>query len=265
MKARFPTLIGLAVLVLVGVRPAYRPAAMQQTPAATTAATVVATPLATGAPTSPAPTGPTSYLRAVHAASDAGTVDVYLNGQITLHTFKFGDSTPFLPVAPGSYTIDIRAAGSAVTDIPLYTGTIYLATGVSADLVALGLKAAPVTDKQAFQIGVFVTDRSPTKGRSRIEVINAAPNIGAIDVLQDNKPVLTQIAFNKAGNAPLNIDPGTVHFALTATGKPASVLVDLLNTTLAPDTITTFILTPPTTTGQAQTASTLNLTTTPLP
>jgi len=159
----------------------------------------------------------------------------------------------------------VRPSGSAVTTQPVFTANVVLPVGVSTDLVALGTgsgfkgptatpspepplatqQPTPATTppaKQAFQLAVFTTERAPTRGRSRIEVINAAVGVGTVDVLQDNKPVLSEIKFGKMGNAPINLDPGTYHFAIAPTGKTTPVVADMASVQLKADTIYTYIV-----------------------
>lgn len=71
-------------------------------------------------------------LRVVHASPDAGPVDVSVDGLGTVLTnFDFKDTSPYLSVPGGDYTVRISPVGSdaeiVVPDVSLETGTVYSA------------------------------------------------------------------------------------------------------------------------------------------
>lgn len=62
---------------------------------------------------------PTAQLQVAHLAPFADTpgsaVDIALNGDIALSGVEYGASTGYIPLAPGSYTVEVFAAGTAPT------------------------------------------------------------------------------------------------------------------------------------------------------
>lgn len=62
-------------------------------------------------------------------------VDVYANGDDVLPDFTF-KSIKTLEIPAGTYTIDIRKAGSSPTSTPILSGTVMLTAGESASVVA---------------------------------------------------------------------------------------------------------------------------------
>lgn len=76
--------------------------------------------------------GDQSYLRLVHGSPDAPPVaDVaVVGGPVALRNLAFKASSPYLPLAPGTYAFEIRPAGSTqalatTSPITLETGRIY--------------------------------------------------------------------------------------------------------------------------------------------
>ncbi len=180
-----------------------------------------------------------AYIRALHVSPNAPAVDFYVGSQLIASNVTFGNGSGYLPVASGDVTLTVRSAGAAITTQPVGTLEIYLTTGVSATFAATGLLNG--SGPTAFKVVVITSDRSPTKGKARVEVFHAAPAAGTVDVLVDNSPKLTEIKYGKPGNAPLNVPPATYHISIVATGTKTPVLIDAPNSALAADTIYTLV------------------------
>ena len=80
-------------------------------------------------------TGPTPpianavRIRAIHASPDAPAVDVYANDGTTplVQDLAYGEATAYLDIPEGTYNIQLRAAGSAASSVPVYeTGDMTL-------------------------------------------------------------------------------------------------------------------------------------------
>lgn len=59
-------------------------------------------------------------------------VDVYANGTKILSDFTFKHVAGPLQLPPGSYTVDLRKAGSSATSTPVLTATEQVAAGDNA-------------------------------------------------------------------------------------------------------------------------------------
>jgi len=176
------------------------------------------------------------FVRLVQASPNAGSVDIYLNNQAAASDIAFSTASDFLPQPAGTYTVEVRKADDAGA-APLFTSKIVIAPGVSTTLVVLG----SVGGDKALKVVPFLTERSPTMGKVRLEVIHAVPDAPHLDALSDGKPVLTGIRFGHIADAPLNLSPGTYNLSMVDSETGTSLL-DMANTKLSADTIYTVIL-----------------------
>jgi hypothetical protein len=106
------------------------------------------------------------------------TVDVYVNGKVTLSSFKPTAVAGPLSLDAGSYKIDIRAAGAPATAAPAISKSVSLPAGANVSLVAhLNANGTP-----ALTPFVNPVDGSLAADRARLVVRHtaAAP---AVDVL----------------------------------------------------------------------------------
>ncbi len=78
-----------------------------------------------------------AQLRIVHAAPDAGEVDVLVNGSTVLEDFAFSDVEDYLSLDPGSYDIEIRDADT--DDLLFEISGLGLTSGQVSTAFATGL------------------------------------------------------------------------------------------------------------------------------
>ncbi|MGB8649866.1 MAG: DUF4397 domain-containing protein [Mycobacteriales bacterium] len=145
------------------------------------------------------------------------TVDVYVNGKVTLSSFKPTSVAGPLSLDAGSYKIDIRAAGAPATAAPAISKSVSLPAGANVSLVAnLSASGAPT-------LTPFVNPVSDSlaadKGRLVVRHTAAAP---AVDVLAGGQPVFKNLVNGKQAQADLA--PGTVSAAVALAGTTAPVI-----------------------------------------
>lgn len=161
-----------------------------------------------------APAGAT--LSVLHGVPDL-TVDVYVNGALTLDDFAPGTLAGPLDLPAGDYQLAITAADAAdasapvigPVDVKLEAGGNYTAT---ANLDAAGQPTA----------NFFTNDVSTIEaGKTRLTVrhVAAAP---AVDVLAGGAAIVQNLS--NPAEASLTTDPGTVSAAVAATGTTAPVI-----------------------------------------
>ncbi len=144
------------------------------------------------------------------------TVDVYVNGDLTLEDFAPETVTDPLELPEGDYTVDVRPAGADPADAPLFSGSATLPAGANATLIAHLTEAGDPT------LGVFVNDTAPTaagEGRLVVRHTAAAP---AVDVLAGGSPVISGLA--NPDEETLSLPAGTVSAAVAAAGTTDPVL-----------------------------------------
>ncbi|WP_423746922.1 DUF4397 domain-containing protein (plasmid) [Haladaptatus sp. SPP-AMP-3] len=80
------------------------------------------------------PSGDQARLRAVHLSPDAPAVDIAADGDVLVEGLEFGNASDYVEVPAGSYTIEIRPAGTneaaATFDVTLEGGTVVSAFAV---------------------------------------------------------------------------------------------------------------------------------------
>ena len=130
------------------------------------------------------------------------TVDVYVNGTLTLEDFAPDTVTAPLELPAGTYQIAIRPANAAADSAPVLAGSATLPAGANASIVAhLDASGQP-------KLTVFVNDTSPlAAGNARLVVRHtaAAP---AVDVLANGKPAFTNLT--NPNEAKADLPAGTV-------------------------------------------------------
>ena len=145
------------------------------------------------------------------------TVDVWVNGELTLDDFEPGDLAGPLELAPGTYTVAITAADAAddsdpaigPVDLPLEANMSYTA------VAHLDADGAPTA-------ALFTNDISATEageGRLTVRHVAAAP---AVDVLAGDTAVIT--ALENPDEAVLDLAAGTISASVAATGTTDPVI-----------------------------------------
>jgi hypothetical protein len=155
-------------------------------------------------------------LYVLHAVPDA-TVDVYVNGALTLDDFEPGDLAGPLDLPAGTYTVAITAfnapdASSPIIpafDLPLAAGKSYTAV-------------AHLDASDSITASLFENDLSETaagEGRLTVRHTAAAP---LVDILAGDSPVVEDLA--NGDQATLDLGVGTVSAAVAPAGTTTPVI-----------------------------------------
>ena len=165
----------------------------------------------------------------VHAVPGA-TVDVYVNGDLTLEDFEPTTVTDPLSLPAGRYEVEIYAADAdPATADPIIEGSTDLPAGANASLVA-----HPKADGTP-TLGVFVNDISEVAaGQARLSVRHtaAAPEV---DVRADGDVILAGVANGEAG--ALDVPAGSYDADVVVAGS-TTVAIGPASLTLAEGTNT---------------------------
>jgi hypothetical protein len=161
-----------------------------------------------------------SQLRIIDASPDAPGLDVYQGSAVLAYNLGFGTVTSYVPIAPGTYAINMDTAG---TKQQLVT-----ASGTFLDnaqyTVLVGNYAANLQEP-------ILKDQSqpaPT-GDISIRIIDQSLKTGAVDVylvpsgstLATAVPIQTGMAFD-ANSAYINVASGTYTLVVVPTGTKVS-------------------------------------------
>lgn len=154
----------------------------------------------------------------VHGVPDL-EVDVYVNGDLTLEGFQFGDVAGPLPLPEGTYDVEIYAAGADPSaDEPALSGSAELPGGAVATI------AAYLQEGGAPTLGVFVENNSEiAAGEARVTARHLA-DFGAVDILANDSAVFAGVDNGQGGDADVPAD--TYNIKITAAGDPETVAFD---------------------------------------
>jgi choice-of-anchor B domain-containing protein len=158
-------------------------------------------------------------------AMDPGTaVTITLDGAPVLTNFAFADSTGYLPVAPGSYLVEITPAGSPT---PAISGTVVLAPNQDYTALAVG----DGTNQPLGLLALLDDNTAPAPGNFKLRLGHLAPfapGLATADIrLQDGTPVLTGVSYADIYSGYLELPAGTYDLKITTPGG-ASTLIDPL-------------------------------------
>lgn len=158
----------------------------------------------------------TGLVTVVHGIPGA-TVDVYVNGDLTLEDFEPGTITDPLELPEDTYDIEVFEAGADPdADDPIITGSADLTAGANVSVVAyLDADGAPT-------LGVFANDTSKLKaGDARVTIRHtaAAP---AVDILVGGEPTFTDLA--NGDEVVADLPAGTIEAAVALAGTTDPVI-----------------------------------------
>lgn len=160
-----------------------------------------------------------AQLRFVHALPGVGEGDLtVVRGSVAkpVASATFGHISHYVPVAPGSFALQLRPHGSekAVTttkatlkDHGHYTAVALASSSMSSENVRL----------------MVLRDGAAKPGTARLRLVHAAPELGAPNVQLDGKTVAEKFPFGKA-SAYLSVPPGKHDVAVVKPGASMPLL-----------------------------------------
>ena len=179
----------------------------------------------------PAPTVENAQVRVAHLAL-APAVDIAIkDGDVVIANLAYPDNSGYLDVPPGSYTFEVRAAGTE--DVVTEVGPLALAAGTSSTAFAVGDLAAG-----SFAVVPSADASIPTS--AQIRVLHGSPDAPAIDVVVNGVRVFGNLPFGS--NSPyLTVPVGMNNIRIVAAGSPEDAAVLEADLDLAGDSKTTIV------------------------
>ncbi|SMQ70777.1 DUF4397 domain-containing protein [Agreia sp. VKM Ac-1783] len=157
-----------------------------------------------------------AQLSVLHAVPGV-TVDVYVNGALTLDDFTPGTLAGPLPLPAGTYSVAITASDAADASSPVI-GPVDLTLAANGNYTAVAhLDAAGKPTATLFTNDTATL--AAGEGRLTVRHVAAAP---AVDVLAGGSPVITNLA--NPGESVLTLPAGTVSASVAATGTTDPVI-----------------------------------------
>lgn len=154
----------------------------------------------------------------VHGVPDL-TVDVYVNEELTLEDFQYGDVAGPLALPEGSYDLAVYAADAdPASEDPALSGSADLPAGAVATIAAYLEEGGTPT------LGVFVENNGAIDaGNARVTARHLA-DFGAVDVLANDAPLFEGVTNGQGGDADVPAD--TYNVKITAAGDAETVAFD---------------------------------------
>lgn len=165
-------------------------------------------------------------LRVIHASPDAPAVDVYAEGVSSplITGLAYGATSDYLDLDPGTYNIQLRAAGADPASAPAFeTGDVDLPEGARITALAAGLLTS-MDSSDKFRVIPLVEDfTAPGAGNAAVRIVHAgsdAPAV-ALDVGNDGNPEVTNFArFDETGAAGVALPANTALQIAIWAGNP---------------------------------------------
>ena len=179
----------------------------------------------------PAPSLENAQIRVAHLAL-APAVDIAVkDGDVVIADLAYPDNSGYLDVPPGSYTFEIRAAGTE--DVVMEVGPVDLAAGTSSTAFAVGdFEAATFMVVPALDASIPTT--------AQLRVLHGSPDAPPVDVVVDGVRVFGNIPFG--ANSPyLTVPVGVTNIRIVPAGAAEDAAVLEADLDLAGDSRTTVV------------------------
>ncbi len=160
-------------------------------------------------------------LRIVHASSDAPAIDAYLDRQKVVTAPQFAAVTPYTTVGPGSFTMQVLAAGAGPGGKVFLSTTVDLGEGAAYTIVA--------ADRLAQMAPVVLDDTlgAATDGQAHVRLVHVSPDAPHVaDVAVVGGPVVARNLPFKGATGYLTVAPGSYAFEI----RPAGTIQALATT-----------------------------------
>ncbi|MGH2516121.1 MAG: DUF4397 domain-containing protein [Ktedonobacterales bacterium] len=152
--------------------------------------------------------GGTAYVRLIHAAFLAPSVDVYLDNATKplVAGFAFGQFTDYWPVAAGTHTLALAPAGQGAS-AAVISGTETFDAGKQYTVAAVGdSSVAPA-------LKMFQDDNTVASGMSKVRVYHLSSDAGLAGVTADGQTIIPAVNFEQASGY-LTLKPGNYNIGL---------------------------------------------------
>lgn len=147
------------------------------------------------------------------------TVDVWVNGALTLDDFAPGTLAGPLSLAPGTYSVAITSSTATSATDAVVIGPVDLPLADGGNYTAVA-HLTPTGDPTATLFTNDVSKTAAGEGRLTVRHVAAAP---AVDVLAGGAPVVSGLT--NPNEQILNLAPATVSASVVAAGTTTPVLI----------------------------------------
>ena len=147
------------------------------------------------------------------------TVDVWVNGALTLNDFKPGTLAGPLSLPPATYSVAITASDATSATDKVVIGPVDLSLADGGNYTAVA-HLDPAGKPTATLFTNDISKTTPGQGRLTVRHVAAAP---PVDVLAGTSPVIKGLTNPK--EQILNLAPATISASVVAAGTPTPALI----------------------------------------
>jgi hypothetical protein len=186
------------------------------------AASAVSAAAGTGAGKAAAQTG---WIRLAHLSPNTPAVDEYLysygnpDARVVLRHVAYGDSSGYLAVPKGEYSVAMRPAGAAPTSLPVLTSSTRIAAGAAYTVLAVG----PET---SLKLRVSHDDLTTPAGKALVRVVQASLKHPRLTVSWAGQTIARELPFASVTSYQA-VAPGAQTVTVTAGAGGAKSAVTL--------------------------------------
>lgn len=154
---------------------------------------------------------PVGFVRIIHAAPAAGSVDVFVDGMKLPASIAFGTVTAYMPIPAGSHRIQVAPVGRGV-GAAVINSMVMIAPQTAYTLAALGTTETGLSLKMFIDNNLLVTGRNMAK----VRVYHLSPDAGPVSGTADGKMLIGGLAYPSASDY-LTVPAGTYTLNVRAT------------------------------------------------
>jgi hypothetical protein len=163
-------------------------------------------------------------IRAIHAAPDAPTVDVYLDGKLAFGKMPFKAVGAYAEVPARAHLVQIVPTGNTLKAGPIViSATVTFSQGLDYSVLAVG------TQNNLTSLVVVDDNTLPAKGKSVVRLVHASPDAPAVDVATSTatepteQKLFANVAF-KTTSRYTPVDAGIYNLSVRVAGTDKTAL-----------------------------------------
>jgi Domain of unknown function (DUF4397) len=169
--------------------------------------------------------GMDGWMRLAHLSPSTPAVDVYLysvgdpRATLVLHHVAYGTVSSYMKIAPGEYTVAMRAAGAATGSPPVLSTTVHVVADGAYTVAGMGTASS-------LRLQVLRDRLTTPKGKILIRVIQASLRQHRVTVTAGREVLARNLAFGQLTSYRV-ANPGTWTFRAIGSSERTSQAIQL--------------------------------------
>jgi Domain of unknown function (DUF4397) len=166
------------------------------------------------------------WIRLAHLSPNTPPVDVYLysvgnpHANLVMHHVAYGTVSSYMKIAPGEYTVAMRAAGAATSSPPVLSTLVHVMMGGAYTVAGMG-------PASGLRLQVLPDRTTTPKGKILIRVIQASLQQNVVTVTAGREVLARRLAFGQLTRYRV-ANPGTWVFRAVGSSDRTSQRIKLV-------------------------------------